>query len=182
MKIDMTGKTIGKWTVLREDPGLKGGSREVRWICRCSCGREQSVLGSTLRFGNSKGCKFCKSISHGEIVGGRESKEYRIWNAARGRCFNINHASYKDYGGRGISMCKEWRYSFSSFLKHIGRCPTGYVLDRIENNGNYEPGNVRWTTPSISRNNQRLRKPYGKRSHIKAVQMHGKDAQIIPRY
>jgi len=72
------------------------------------------------------------------------------------RCHNPTHVSYKDYGGRGISVCEEWRNSFQSFLDHIGKRPTmKHSVDRIEVNGNYEPGNVKWSTPKEQAVNKR---------------------------
>ena len=83
------------------------------------------------------------------------SPEYTAWRGARDRCFNPKDARYPNYGGRGISMCDEWRDSFVAFYNHIGPRPPGYMLDRIDNEGDYELWNVRWTTPKISANNRR---------------------------
>lgn len=75
-------------------------------------------------------------------------REYRSWNGMKQRCYNTNNPAYPSYGGRGIIVCEEWKKSFESFLDHIGPKPSKeYSLDRIDNNGNYEPGNVKWSTP-----------------------------------
>jgi hypothetical protein len=82
--------------------------------------------------------------------------EYDIWVDMKGGCYNPNHHKYPDYGGRGIMVCDEWRHSFVPFLNHIGKRPDPNLsLDRINNDGNYEPGNVRWATRIEQMRNQR---------------------------
>jgi hypothetical protein len=84
------------------------------------------------------------SVTHGES---HKTPEYRTWQHMRERCINPNDSKYSYYGGRGITVCEEWRSSYSVFLSDVGRRPSpNHQLDRINNNGNYEPGNVRWTT------------------------------------
>ena len=91
-----------------------------------------------------------------------KTKEYSIWNAMRQRCTNPNSQRWKHYGGRGIKVCDEWLKSFVSFYEHIGPKPgPEYSLDRINNDGNYEPGNVRWATIIQQANNQRRNRKDG---------------------
>jgi hypothetical protein len=86
----------------------------------------------------------------------RKTPEYEIWKAIKGRCLNPTHKQYDDYGGRGISICEEWRSDFMAFLSAVGYRPSPSVsLDRIDNDKGYEPGNVRWTTALEQGNNSR---------------------------
>lgn len=92
-------------------------------------------------------------VRHGEA---RKTKEYQAWSAIKGRCMNSRNKAFKDYGGRGINVHPEWVRSYKLFLEHVGRAPSPkHSLDRIDNNGNYEPGNVRWATSIEQKNNTR---------------------------
>lgn len=84
-----------------------------------------------------------------------KSREYSTWQSMKQRCYNPNNRWYKAYGGRGITICDEWRESFMAFYRDMGDKPEGMSIDRIDNDGNYEPGNCRWTTQKVQRNNQR---------------------------
>jgi hypothetical protein len=95
-----------------------------------------------------------RSRTHGRFG----TPEYRVWAAMKRRCCNPNVWNFHRYGGRGIRMCDEWRDSFAAFYAHIGQRPSAqHSVDRIDNNGNYEPGNVRWATRQQQRANQRKR-------------------------
>jgi hypothetical protein len=86
---------------------------------------------------------------------GQRTPEYAAWDSAKQRCTNPNHPRWKDYGGRGITMCEAWRTDFLVFLRDVGPKPVGYTLDRIDNDRGYEPGNVRWTDWKTQENNKR---------------------------
>lgn len=122
------------------------------WWCRCICGKEQAVEGSKLRRGLSKSCG-CLRPRIGGYVGARATTERQSYSSAKTRCGNSNARNFVDYGGRGI----EFRFtSFEQFLAELGLKPSAkHSLDRIDVNGHYEPGNVRWATPEIQARNVR---------------------------
>ena len=107
-----------------------------------SCGCVTSVLRSRAQ------------TTHGDTIG-KKTPEYKAWLGMKERCYNKNHTNYKDWGGRGIKVCKRWINSFPNFLKDMGRKPKGTLLDRINNNGNYTPKNCRWATMQQSNKNRR---------------------------
>jgi len=156
--IDLTGQTFGRWTVLE----FKG---QAKWLCRCSCGTEKVVGGSSLRRGNSTSCGCFqredvsrRTRTHGHKAGGKYTPEYIAWANIIARCENPKHKAYPNYGGRGITICGRWRESFESFLADVGPRPSDdNSLDRIDNDGHYEPGNVRWATISEQAKNRRER-------------------------
>jgi hypothetical protein len=97
------------------------------------------------------------------------SREYRSWIAMKKRCFNPRASNYEYYGGRGISVCEDWRPSFVSFFADTGERPLGCSLDRIDPNGNYEPGNVQWATASEQSRNRRPRKRKARRAKLEDI-------------
>lgn len=118
--------------------------------CKCKCGTERDVRIKNLKSGMSKscGCVSRKKTSNRNFKHGlRYTKTWRIWQAMKNRCYNKNVMQYKNYGGRGIKVCNKWKEDFIEFYKDVGEAPKRKTLDRINNNGNYEPGNVKWSTP-----------------------------------
>lgn len=124
--------------------------RNYIWNCLCDCMQMTIVRSSTLNTATENiTCGHCKQILINQ-------KEYHAWEAMKQRCYNKNNPRYKDYGGRGIIVCKEWINDFQKFLQDVGNAPSSNsVLDRIDNDKNYEYNNVEWTTYKISGNNQR---------------------------
>lgn len=215
--IDMTGRRFGQFVVLRRDP-----SDPAKWICRCDCGTEKGVAGTTLRNGASKRCgsgvhkrgrviapydpevvvkvtaiyltgktldevaeitgvgrhtAWRMLVSNGverhkaiprDKFGNFKTAELssgelrRCWVNMHDRCSNPNNHAYHNYGGRGIRVCDRWQ-NFETFVSDVGERPSpDYSLDLKDNNGNYEPGNVRWATAKEQVNNRRPRNEWGK--------------------
>jgi hypothetical protein len=126
--------------------------------CLCECGSKSEVRSNALRRGKTKscGCLFIEAITKHGLSG---TPEYQCWDAIIQRCLNPRCANYKNYGGRGISVAEEWRGpgGFGLFMDHIGKRPSDkHSIDRIDNNGNYEPGNVRWATQEVQKRNTRI--------------------------
>jgi hypothetical protein len=154
--IDITGMTFGEWTVLRYCPALSTKERHF-WEARCGCGATAILRGDSLRSGGTNQCAACslerlhsarRERSHGLC----KTPAYKSWSAMNDRCLSrINRA---DYSGRGITVCAAWR-SFEKFLSDMGPRPRGTTLDRIDVNGNYEPGNCRWASAKTQNRNRR---------------------------
>lgn len=133
------------------------------WLCRCQCGRLTKVKGYHIKNTVSCGClRISKLVDRVTTHGGTKngwSGNYRTWAAMRDRCGNPNAKSFKWYGGRGITVCEQWRHDFAAFEMYlkstIGDRPNGLTIDRINNYRGYEPGNVRWATRKEQMANRR---------------------------
>lgn len=128
------------------------------WKFRCDCGVEKVIKGQGVRLGLVKSCgclnmELAKTryLTHGES----EHPLYKIWQGMIERCYSEKCKNYKDYGGRGITVCDEWRKSPSNIAKDMGERPKNCSIDRIDVNGNYEPSNCRWATPMVQGSNKR---------------------------
>lgn len=165
-KIDLMGQRFSRLVVTGERGRRPVGKNQVPWIvwaALCDCGNEIECFAADLRGGNTKSCGclqrekvIAKNFVHGDNIRTARTPEYRVWAHLVERCENPNDASFHNYGGRGISVCARWRSSFVDFLADMGRRPSPkHMIDREDNDGNYEPGNCRWVTRSVQNKNRR---------------------------
>ncbi|MGH7974989.1 MAG: hypothetical protein ACREBR_05660 [bacterium] len=161
--IDLTNKKFTGLFVTKLD---HVENKIVYWLCKCDCGTTVIVQGSSLKNGNTKSCGCLKNnlIAKSKITHGlSRTKFYKIYNGIIQRCTNLNNPKYKDYGGRGITVCDRWRESFENFrddmyqsyLEHVKEYEGDTSLDRIDVNGNYESLNTRWIRISFQSRNRR---------------------------
>jgi hypothetical protein len=162
--VDLIGHRFGRLTVAALK--LKATSRTPTiYICDCDCGARIDVRAGNLKNGHSKSCGCrrvetnakSKNVDHGACVRHKMTPEYRAWSGMKYRCTNQDAPNWNDYGGRGIKVCDRWLNSFAAFLADVGPRPSPeHSLDRWpDNDGNYEPDNVRWATRSEQQLNKR---------------------------
>jgi len=171
----MIGLTFGRLTVLSRGEPVKNCRTTV--VCRCLCGKEITRPASVVRLGRTVSCGCYRNEKREMARIKRASKKkrflhghnrnaptptYMSWNAMRTRCVNPSHVAYKHYGGRGITVCERWN-DFSLFLADMGERPENTSIDRIDVNGNYEPGNCRWADAKTQARNKRKSQAGGSR-------------------
>ena len=158
---DLTGKKFGKLKVIEYYGNNKYG--KALWLCQCDCGKTKIIVGNSLlsKLTSSCGC-FNKEMARNRKIKHNlsQGKLYKVWQGMKTRCYNKNFIYFKNYGGRGINICNEWKNDFSSFYNWA--INNGYkenlTIDRINNDGNYEPSNCRWITRAEQNRNQRKTK------------------------
>jgi len=143
---NITGQKFGRLTALKPTPERQGGY--IVWECRCDCGIIRKISLSSLTKGHTKSCgclgrerRLAANIKHGMS----KSRIYHTWVKMHQRCSNPHYSGFKNWGGRGIKVCARW-HKFENFYEDMGDCPRNRSLDRINNDGDYEPCNCRWAT------------------------------------
>ena len=175
-RIDMTGWIMkehgvpnSRLTVIEpaDDHITTGGNHYTQWLCQCDCGNHVIVRGAYLRNGNTLSCgciqkelaqKNIKKLIGRQVVhNDSNTRLYKIWIGMKQRCCNKNDPRYKDYGGRGITVCDEWIASYENFKQWAlsNNYNDALSIDRLDVNGNYEPLNCRWATTKEQQNNMR---------------------------
>lgn len=154
--IDLVGKRFGKTVVICKDNEKRG--KQILWVCKCDCGKVHVTPGSNLRGGHTKSCGCLKNenpatVTHGHCIGGNFSGAYKTWAKMRYRVLDPKCGSYKDYGGKGITIDPAWD-SFETFFKDMGPRPPGCSIERIDRDGNYEKSNCKWADKFEQANNK----------------------------
>ncbi|MES2934314.1 MAG: hypothetical protein V4805_12605 [Pseudomonadota bacterium] len=160
---NITGQRFGRLVAL--GPVSRNRHKQIIWLFQCDCGNTRAIARSDLRNGHTKSCgclrdETLKAIgASAKTHGMSKTPIYRTWLHMRKRCGDPSNKNYADYGGRGIHVCDKWQNSFETFHDHVSPLTNfgkrGYTLDRINNNGHYEPGNVHWATTSEQQSNRR---------------------------
>lgn len=181
---DLTGKRFGR---LRVESLVGVINRNSYWLCLCDCGSKSSVCACHLASGKIQSCgcyqkEACslRTTTHGVIKSGKYKREYFIWKGIISRCTDKENAGYKDYGGRGIAVCDRWMDSVLNFIQDMGPRPDGTSVDRINNDGNYEPSNCRWADKHTQANNTRRNKFIEFCGKVQTVSQWGRELRLSP--
>ena len=155
--VDITGQKFGRLTVIRRSETV---NKHTMWLCVCDCGNEIIADAYNIKTGHTSSCGCIQRERTAEANcthGMRKTRLYRIWGCMKNRCYQKSYHGFKHYGGRGITVCDEWRNSFEAFYEWA--MANGYAehltIDRIDVNGNYCPDNCKWATMADQNKNKR---------------------------
>jgi len=158
-KLELKYKRFGALLVVRQVESSPHG--KTRWLCDCDCGKQSVAISGDLISGKHASCGCLRTEllrtpkKHGAATGGILTKAYSSWKSMKNRCTNPKCADWKNYGGRGITICKRWLDSFENSLNDMGECPSGLTLERNDNSKGYEASNCCWETRKHQANNRR---------------------------
>lgn len=156
---NIVGQRFGRLTAI----AFAGSTRKAKWTCRCDCGSTVEVDGGGLRGGHTRSCGCLKrevskevNTIHGFSTRERVASEYKSWAGIKDRCTNPKRKDYPRYGGRGVRVCDRWLHSFENFIADMGEKPSSrHSIERLNNDGDYEPRNCVWATSIEQQNNKR---------------------------
>lgn len=174
---------FGRWTAI--EPLRADGARRVRWLCQCDCGTVRAVTAEQLRSGRSKSCGCLRleiikkaKTTHGGTKARAHWPEYGVWEQMKNRCYRPATSSFQYYGARGIQVCDRWRFGehgksgFGCFIEDMGRRPDPLMsIERVNNDGDYEPANCKWVTKKEQSGNRRPRGP-NKKPYVRVAKSH----------
>lgn len=166
----------GRLTIIEEVEAIRDhkGRKRRLILCLCECGKEKIILRNNVLRGSSKSCGCLRKEQVSKLNykhGMRHHKIYYVYNDMMQRCYNQNNFQYKNYGERGIRVCKRWKNSIENFIEDMHESyKDGLQIDRINNNKNYSPKNCKWSTPKENTNNRRC-----------TIKYKGKDAISVSR-
>lgn len=180
--IDLREQRFGKWTVIGRHVRFR---RKTYWPCGCDCGHVGLIWAPSLTSGDSTNCgcvRRKKLVARNGTHGLTSHPLYQRWSGMIARCEDPNNSGYPNYGGRGIRVCESWRKSFKAFLDNMGEPPTPkHTLDRIDNDGDYEPNNCRWVTGKQNSRNTRKNRLIEFRGETLALVEWGERLGIAPK-
>lgn len=183
--LDLSGQRFGRLTVIARAPN-EPRRYDSCWRCLCECGAPATVRGTHLKTGAIKSCGCLRGSKGAKKTGKRvawrhpNTLAYRSWRSMIDRCRNPKQAGYANYGGRGISVCARWA-RFENFLADMGDRPAGTSIDRINNDGNYEPGNCRWATRTEQSRNRSFVRPITFRGETLTIAEWAEKTGVNPR-
>lgn len=185
---EIAGLKFGRLTAVRRLPREPGSRSQTRWVCSCECGAEATVTLGDLKSGKTSSCgcrraavSKTRMTTHGATANGQWTGTYTTWAGMKQRCQSPNDNNYPYYGGRGIRVCERWQ-TFENFLADMGERPPGMSIDRINPNGDYEPGNCQWANGTRqSRNRSMCKLDPESVNEIRGRHEHGESMASIAR-